>query len=217
MMVGATVTVLLPLFSKYSESTEGVENICQTWKSSIEKSVIIIYPVLVFFIFNSKNSVVALYGEQYEVSSKYFIIGMLIGFFNILVYQTVLFALGKTRLYARIHLAQAALIWIAGYSIIFLSGTPLAYAFLSRMFYIAQVCAGIFFATKILGIRLGDVIPFKIILKSLIHSSVICGLTGWLMGLLDLNVFLNLGLSALITSGLVLLQEVFLNPILVHI
>ncbi|MBN2275450.1 MAG: oligosaccharide flippase family protein [Bacteroidales bacterium] len=204
MMIGATTTVLLPLFSRYSESASGTGNICQTWKSATEKSVILIYPVLAFFIFNSKSSVIALYGEQYAISASYFMIGMLIGFFNIIVYNPVLFSMGKTRLYANMHLIQVALIWITGYAVVFLSGTPILYASLSRLLTIAQVCVGILFATRILGIKLKDIIPFNIMLRALLHSSLICGIVAWLVGLLNLNVFIRLGLSGLISAGIVL-------------
>lgn len=204
MMTGATTVVLLPLFSKYSESASGIENICQTWKSATEKSVILLYPVLVFFIFNAKSSVIALYGEQYAISANYFMIGMLIGFFNIIVYNPVLFSMGKTKLYAQMHLVQAALIWITGYAVVLLSGTPVLYALLSRLLFMAQVSAGIIFATRILGVKLSDIIPFSIMLKAFLHSSLICGIVVWIVGLIAHNVFLKLGLSGLISAGLVL-------------
>jgi O-antigen/teichoic acid export membrane protein len=206
MIAGATVTVLLPLFSRYSETSEGLDSICQTWKSATERSIILVYPLLAFFIFNAKNSVVALYGQQYEVSAIYFIIGMMIGFFNIIVFQSVLFALGKTRIYARIHLVQAVLIWIVGFIIVSLSGTPASYAALSRIFYIAQVCVGIYYAARVLGVSLKYVIPFRTMLKVLIHSSVICGLVSFLTGLINLNVFLSLGLSGLGSLLLIILS-----------
>ena len=166
--------------------------------------MILIYPILVFFIFNSKSSVIALYGEQYAISARYFMIGMLIGFFNIIVYNPVLFSMGKTKLYANMHLIQAAVIWIAGYAVVFLSGTPLTYAILSRLLCIVQVSVGIIFATRILGVKLGDIIPFKIMLKAMLHSTLICGIVFWLVEMLTLNVFLRLGLSGLISAGLVL-------------
>jgi hypothetical protein len=205
MISGATVTVLLPLFSKFSGTSDGLENICQTWKNATERSVILVYPILAFFVFNARSSVVALYGEQYAVSAVYFIIGMLIGFFNIIVFQSVLFALGKTRVYARIHLIQALLIWVTGFFVVHLADTPVTYAVLSRLFYIGQVCLGIFYATKVLGVKLGFVIPFKIILKVLVHSSLICGLTSFLTGMLNINEFLTLGLSGLVSGFLVIL------------
>ncbi len=204
MISGATVTVLLPLFSKYSGTSDGLENICQTWKSATERSVILVYPMLAFFVFNARSSVIALYGEQYAVSAVYFIIGMLIGFFNIIVFQSVLFALGKTRVYARIHLIQASLIWATGFLVIRLAGTPVSYAVLSRLFYIGQVCIGIFYATRVLGVKPGYVIPFNMMLKVLIHSSLICGLTSYFFGLLNINAVLTLGLSGLISAILVI-------------
>lgn len=201
---GAAVTVLLPVFSKYSETAGGLENICKTWKNLTEKTVILVYPVLVFFIFNAKSSVIALYGEQYAISAGYFIIGMTIGFFNIIVFQTVLFALGKTRLYSRIHLVQAVMIWFAGYLVVNFSGSSFIYALISRLFYIGQVCVGIIYAIKLIGVKARDIIPFKTMLKTLFHSSLICSLTAWLVGLFDLNVFFRLGLSGLISAGIIL-------------
>lgn len=201
---GATVTVLLPLFSKYNETSSGKKNIGQTWKSATERSVMIAYPLLAFFAFNAKSSVIALYGEQYSVSAVYFIIGMLIGYFNIIVFQTVLFALGKTRVYARIHLIQALLIWIVGYTVVYFSGSPIAYAILSRVFYVGQVCAGIWYAAKILGIKVNDILPLRIMLKVAVHSSLICGFTGLVAGTFIPNPFLALVLSAVFSGALVL-------------
>jgi O-antigen/teichoic acid export membrane protein len=205
MITGATVTVLLPLFSRFSGTTDGLQNICLTWKSATERSVILVYPILAFFVFNAKNSVIALYGEQYAVSAVYFVIGMLIGFFNIIVFQSVLFALGKTRVYARIHLIQAILIWVTGFLVVRLAGTPVTYAILSRLFYIGQVCLGIIYALKVLGVKSGYVIPYSMMIRVLLHSSLICGLTGYLTGLLNINTFITLGLSGLISAILILL------------
>ncbi len=206
MIAGATVTVLLPLFSRYSESSEGLDNICRTWKSATERSIILVYPILAFFIFNAKNSVVAMYGQQYEASAIYFIIGMMIGYFNIIVFQTVLFALGKTRIYARIHLVQAVAIWLVGFIIVSLSGSPATYAALSRVFYMAQVCVGIYISARVLGVSLKYVIPFSTMGKVLLHSSVICGLVSFMTGLLNLNVFLSLGISGLVSFFLIILS-----------
>jgi hypothetical protein len=208
---GAAVTVLLPVFSKYGETADGLENICKTWKNLTEKTVILVYPVLVFFLFNAKSSVIALYGEQYAISAGYFIIAMTIGFFDIIVFQTVFFALGKTRLYSRIHLVQAVMIWLAGYLVVNFSGSSFIYALISRLFYIGQVCVGIIYAIKLIGVKARDIISFKTMLKIFFHSSLICCLTSWLVGLLDLNVFFRLGLSGLISAGIILSTANFLG------
>lgn len=211
MMAGATTTVLFPLFTKYSESEGGIALICQTWKSSIGKSVVLTFPLLVFFMFNSTNSVLALYGKQYASSAKYFIIAMMIGFFNVIVFHPVLFAFGKTRLYSRIHLFQALAIWITGALIVYFNGSSWLYALFSRLFYIAQVCVGIFYATKVLGLRPKDVIPFRMILKALAHSIIICGLVTWSLNLIEINVFIKLILSGIICAITISLTGDFFN------
>lgn len=204
MVVGSTITVLIPLFSKYSDKESGRAIISDTWKRSIEKSILIVYPLLLFFMFNSVDTVILLYGEKYIVSGKYFIIGMLINFFNIIVYNPVLFSFGKTRLYSRIHLFQAIMVWICGFIIIHFSGQPLVYALISRIFYIVQICTGIYFATRVLMVRPGEVIPFAFLFKVLIHCAIICGVANWAVGLLDFEVPLEFITSGIISAVLIL-------------
>ena len=67
------------------------------------------------------------------------------------------------------------------------------------------MCLGIIYALKVLGVKSGYVIPFSMMVRVLIHSSLICGLTGYLTGLLNINAFITLGLSGLISAILVLL------------
>lgn len=211
MVVGSTITVLIPLFSKYSDSESGKPIICDTWKRSIEKSVLIVYPLLLFFMFNSVDTVSLLYGEKYIVSGKYFVIGMLINFFNIIVYNPVLFSFGKTRLYSRIHLFQAILIWTCGFIIIYFSGHPLLYALVSRIFYIAQICTGIYLATRILKVRPREVIPFAFLFKVLIHCAIICGTTNWAVGLLEFDVLWEFIISGIISAALILFTGKFID------
>lgn len=211
MIVEANAIVLIPLFSKLSETTNGIDDICRTWKSTNKKSVLLVYPLLVFFIFNAKNFVVALYGQQYSVSSGYFIIGNLTGFVNIIVFQAVIFSLGKTRLYSRIFLVQSILIWVLGFLLVHLSGSPIAYAFLSRVLVIFQVCVGIYFSTKILNVSMKSVIPFSIMLKTLLHSILICGLISLGLNLLNLNIFVTLILSGLLSAVSIIYTGRFLG------
>lgn len=225
MLVGSTTIVLLPLFSKYSGAENGKVLISQTMKNSIEKSVILAYPLLVFFLFNSKNTIIAMYGDQYEASSVYFSIGIFLGFFNIVTIMPVLFSLGKTRLLSRIDLSQAIAIWIAGFFIVHLSGSPLLYAVFSRLFFVGQICAGIFFAAKNLGIRISEMLPFRMMAKTVVHSALICWPVTLILSFFKLNVFVTLGFSALLSAGFVILSGGFfglpyvktINSILVNI
>jgi hypothetical protein len=67
------------------------------------------------------------------------------------------------------------------------------------------VCLGIIYALKVLGVKSGYVIPYSMMIRVLLHSSLICGLTGYLTGLLNINTFITLGLSGLISAILILL------------
>ncbi len=211
MIVEANAVVLIPLFSKYIESTDGNNNICQTWKSANEKSVMLVYPLLTFFILNAKKFVVALYGEQYIVSSGYFIIGNLAGFFNIIVFQSVIFALGKTRIYSKIFLVQSVLIWSFGFLLVYFKGSPVSYALLSRTLVILQVCIGIYYSIRILKVKIWDVIPFKLIIRTFLHSMLICSLVSWILNRLDLNIFISLAATGVFTAALILVTGSIFN------
>ena len=159
-------SIITYFFQRDSETAGWIGKYLETWKNLTEKQVILVYPVLVFLFLMQRVLVIALYGEQYAISAGYFIIAMTIGFFDIIVFQTVLFGLGKTRLYSRIHLVQMVMIWLAGFLIVYFSGSSFIYALISRLFYIGQVCVGIVYAIKLIGVKARDIIPFKTILKN---------------------------------------------------
>src|SRR5690606_8832454 len=108
MIIGATSVVLSPVFSKMAhENLDPQKEILPLWKSVFEKSAKLIYPLVIFAWFFADVIMVVLYGQQYENSSVYFRIKVVINFFTIIVYAPLLINIGKVRYYANIHMITA--------------------------------------------------------------------------------------------------------------
>lgn len=82
MVVGACSTVLLPVYSKISKngllSKNDVNGIVAIWNNVLSKTVMLIYPLIIYCIIFSDEIMVVLYGSQYELSGRYFFIMLLI-------------------------------------------------------------------------------------------------------------------------------------------
>lgn len=204
MVTGAISVVLIPLFSGYISKKQGTIEIIENWKNAISKSALILYPILIFFIFFSNQTMLVLYGAKYEASTIFFQIGMLVNLFTIAMYNTILFSMGETKIYSWIHIVQAILIWGLGFLVIKIFNSAVVYAITSRMLFILQIAAGIYFSTKKLNVRIKDVIPFFQIGKILLHASITCTIIVILIKYLHLPLFFELVLSSIIYGILII-------------
>lgn len=173
MVTGATSVVLMPLFSKLIHENingNGTAALLELWRNALTKSAIIIYPIVIFFLFNSRLTVVALYSETYANSAIYFSIAMMLNFFNIIVFAPLLFALGETRFYARMHMYSAFIAWIGGYLIVVFLDSPLAIAVFSVMMSAARTLISLSFVSKLLSVRFFLFIPVRQFGLILLHS-----------------------------------------------
>ena len=173
MVTGATSIVLMPVFSKMVHDKSDLSDLIAVWKSALIKSAIIIYPLVLFFMFFASDIIIVLFSKTYEGSIIYFRINMAINFFNIIVFAPLLFSLGKTKLYARIHMFLAIAVWLFEYLIIFLFNSPVGVAIVSVSFGIINVATGMIYIAKILKINLLILIPYKEIIKIVFHVFVV--------------------------------------------
>ena len=82
-------------------------------------------------IFPCANIVVLLYSDTYVNSAIYFQVAMFINFFNIIVFAPLMFSLGETKFYFRLHLIFAIIAWIGEYLIVKTINSPVAIAIFS--------------------------------------------------------------------------------------
>lgn len=173
MVTGATSMVLMPLFSKMIYDKSNVENILSLWRNALLKSAIIIYPLVIFFIFNAKNIVELLYSSTYHNSAIYFQIAMVLNFFNIIIFAPLLLAMGKTKVYARVIIINAVAEWSIGYLIVLAFNSPVAIAILSVTLSITRVLIFIKYISILLKVSPFTLFPVKIIAVLITHALLV--------------------------------------------
>lgn len=172
MVLGATATVLLPVFTKQisSNDKDGRNQIAALWSRATEKSAMILYPLVTYCLFFATEIMVFLYGAQYEQSGVYFRIMLLVNFFTVAPYYPIIIAYGKTDYYARVHLVFAALIWLVDFLIVHFVNNPTSIAYSSIAFHILKIIVMALYISKLTGCKITQMIP----VKNLICLMIIC-------------------------------------------
>jgi O-antigen/teichoic acid export membrane protein len=173
MITGATSTVLMPVFSKIFHQKRDSKELISSWKSALDKSALIIYPLVIFFIAYAKETVILLYSEKYVISSQYFQIKMFLNLFNIVIFAPLFFSMGKTRLYSNVHIGIAIAVWIVDYSLILIFNDPIAIAISSTGFNIFKIFFFIYLASRILKVNYFSFFPVIKLFKYFSHALVI--------------------------------------------
>lgn len=210
MVTSATSIVLMPVFSKMIHEQADKKELLKVWRSALYKSAIIIYPLVIFFIFFANNIIIVLYSKAYEGSIIYFRINMVLNFFNIIVFAPLLFSLGKTKFYARIHMIIAILVWGLEYGVILIFNSPIAVSIVSVALGILNILICMIYIAKLLNIDLIDLIPLKVIFKIVIHALCVSIIVKWAIGYLYIDsALLNVSLAFTAFSSILLLTSRF--------
>lgn len=105
MVLGATSSVLSPIFSRMAHEKINLKvEVYPLWNRVFEKSVMLTYPILAFFIIFSKDIIIILFGEAYIKSAIYFQIFNIYCFFTIVICGPYLINTGRHKLYANAHM-----------------------------------------------------------------------------------------------------------------
>ncbi len=172
MITGATSAVLMPQFSKVVHEKSDVSQITNLWRNALKKSAILIYPIVIYFMFYSKEVVTLVYSEAYAISSMYFSTAMILNFFNIIIFAPLLLSLGEAKFYARLHIGLAVITWTVQYLVVRIFDTPLAVAITFVVIAIGGILVSIWFSSKKLEVPFFSLFPFKRFLLIAVHSFV---------------------------------------------
>lgn len=185
MITGATATILLPLFSKIIQENSNKDDLVALWQNALNKSSVIIYPMLIYCMFFSKEIVTVLYSERYSDSAIYFTIAMIINFFNVIVFTPLLLALGETKFYAKIHIIFAFSSWILGYLGVITFNSPVAIAVLSVTNSICLILVSFKFTANKLKIPYLQLFPIYRLLVIIMHSVIAISIVKWLLNVIQ--------------------------------
>lgn len=207
MVTSAAATILTPMFSKMIFEESDINKILTLWKSALLKSAIIIYPIVVFFLFNSREIVVALYSDLYIESDIYFQISMILNFFNIIIFAPLILSMGKTFFYFKVHAILALSAWTFGYVVVLVFNSPISVAILSVLISIIKIFIFIFFVAGIFKINPIKMFPVNKIIVVISHSFIVMIVVyiGSKYFMTDFNVFWVLTINFLGFYGLLLL------------
>jgi len=159
MITGATSTVLMPLFSRLMHEKSDIENVINLWRNALIKSAIIIYPMVIFFLFNARPIMTILYGVSYINSAIYFQIAMLVNLFNIIVFTPLILSMGKTKFYSRLHMIFAFAVWALEYMAILIFNSPIAIAIISIIASISIVIVMLKYVSSLIDTKLIKLFP----------------------------------------------------------
>lgn len=197
MIVGATSTVLSPIFSRLSsERVDPQKEIFPIWKSVFEKSAMLVYPLVIFSWFFADIIMVTLYGNQYENSSIYFRIKVLINFFNIIIYAPLLINIGKVKYYANVHMVIAIMVIILEFITVKLFSTPYLISLVSLICQLIKTYALLWMVSKFFNIKVYQLFPWKLLFQIVIPSIIILSINYFVFVIcLNMNNFLTLIIS----------------------
>ncbi|MBF8148511.1 oligosaccharide flippase family protein [Winogradskyella sp. F6397] len=200
MIMGATSTVLSPVFSKMShEKLDPQTEVLPLWKSVFEKSAMLIYPLLIYTWVFADVIMILLYGQQYKISSVYFRIFNTINFFDIIVFAPLLINTGKVRYYANVHMLIAVIVIILEYLSVLIFNSPFAISAVSLFCQLVKIYLLLRVVAKYFNVTMIQLFPLKLISKILLPSILLLGIEYHIFTkLLELNPFLTLILSFLI-------------------
>lgn len=169
MVLGAAATVLLPEFSRnLSKGEASYASILDLWRRTAVKSALVLYPLIVFCIFYSKDIMILLYGEQYHSSAIYFCIILIVDLFTIAPYYPIIIAFGASKYYAKVHIWLALLVWLSEYFVVQVFYTPLSIAIISAIFHLIKILIMANYIASRLKIQPYKLFPLNSMVKILI-------------------------------------------------
>lgn len=173
MIIGATATVLSPVFSRMSyEQVNPKTEIFPLWKTVFEKSAILIYPLVVYCIVFANTLMALLYGNKYEVSGGFFQIKLITNFFTIIAFAPLLINIGKVKFYSSVHMYGALSLVVLEFIGVRAFSSPYAISAISAICSIGRIIVMLLAIAKIFGISFWELFPFKLMVKLIVPPAL---------------------------------------------
>ncbi|MFV0176245.1 oligosaccharide flippase family protein [Empedobacter falsenii] len=175
MIIASTTTVLSPVFSKYvfDKGIESKNEVLLLWKSTLSKTVKIIYPLVVFCFCFSTSIMTILYGEKYFNSGIYFQIKLIVNFFTVITYGPLLLSIGGQKFYFNVHMYGAFLLVGLEWLIVVYTDSPYLITVTSVFCQITRIICMLFFISTYFKIKLFDLFPIKLVLNIIVPSLIV--------------------------------------------
>src|SRR5690606_16321196 len=175
MIIASTATVLSPVFAKQVfDNGENVKHeVITLWRSVMSKTVKLIYPLVVFCFCFADVIMVILYGEQYQSSGIYFQIKLIVNFFTVIAYASLMLAIGGQRYYFSVHMYGAIILVLIEWLVAVFLKSPYLITVASVVCQIGRIVAMLLFISHFFKIRLIELFPIRLIFNIIIPSFII--------------------------------------------
>lgn len=214
MVLSASGTVLLPVFSKMLSENCAVDEVVSLWRRTAVKATYILYPIVVFCFFFAGDIMTFIYGEMYITSAKYFQIMLIVNIFTIVQFYPVILALGKTKEYALAHVIMFVMVWGLEFLGVVIFSSPIVVTFISVACKILKIFIMMKIVSGALKIRFWQLFPYRQMLSTLlccVVAAVISYYTVFFLPLPEsrlLNLIIGFSLFAIIVFALGRLMKI---------
>lgn len=162
MIISSSAAVLTPLLSGKIEKLNQERSIISgLWSSTLTKSMMLVYPMIIFFMLDANLIMTTLYGKSYEASGGYFIIKTMVNITKVIPFYPFLVAFGAVKVYSRSMMWTFLLMVLLEYVSILIIPNPLILTAIHTICLIGQcVFFIIFIAHSLLHVSVLSLIPW---------------------------------------------------------
>lgn len=199
MIVGATTTVLSPIFSRLShERLNPQTEIFPVWKSVFEKTAMLIYPLVLYCFVFADFIMVLLYGEQYKVSGGYFQIRLITNLFTIIAFAPLLINIGKVKFYSSVHMYGAISLVLLEFLGVKIINSPYTISIISALCSIGRIAIMLYAIAKWFSVSYWSLFPILLISKLIVIPTLfLYGIRYLIVELFEYNTMYVVVLSSL--------------------
>lgn len=204
MITGACAIVLSPVFSRMShEKLNPQKEIFPLWMSVFEKTVKLVYPLVIYCWFFADVIMTILYGQQYENSYIYFRIKLIANFFTLIVYAPLLINIGKVKYYSNVQMYGVIVLIIFEYLGVQIFDSPYLLTGVSVLCQLGRIYFMLICVAKFFNLKLYQLLPIKLIVKILLPSVIILAIEYYLfLYVFTMSLMMVLVLSFIIYVGI---------------
>lgn len=200
MIIASSSSVLTPLFTRMVHEKKDLSvTMLPTWRSVFAKSAMIIYPMTVFCIAMAEPIMTLMYGEQYAASALFFRYSLLTYFVKVIIFYSIIIALGATRFYQYLHAVHAIGLIITDLLIVILCHNPYLIALNMSLWAIFNVVCMELYISRKTGISMIKLIPVSTLIRVIAACALgLIVMFGIDMLLTDVLPLYRLGICAII-------------------
>ena len=179
MVLSASGTVLLPVFSRMIEEKTPIPTIIDLWRRTAIKATYILYPLVTFSIFFATEIMTFIYGGRYEMSGVFFRIQLIVNFFTVIQFYPIILALGKTKEYAWVHLVNFVIVWATEYLAILVFNSAIAITIVSVVCKIFKILLMVKVVATAIDVKMWCLFPLRELLTTL-FCCVVAGISSYI-------------------------------------